>query len=88
MSEKHQLTLKDIARELGLAVSTVSRALKSHPDISEETIKLVKEYAEKHHYVPNLLAVNFRKSKTFNIGLIIPELVHQFFFIYHQWGAQ
>ncbi|AWW32602.1 LacI family transcriptional regulator [Echinicola strongylocentroti] len=79
MSEKHQLTLKDIAKELGLAVSTVSRALKSHPDISEETIKLVKDYAEKHHYVPNLLAVNFRKSKTFNIGLIIPELVHQFF---------
>ncbi|WP_200977287.1 LacI family DNA-binding transcriptional regulator [Echinicola sp. 20G] len=79
MSEKHQLTLKDIARELGLAVSTVSRALKSHPDISKETIKLVKDYAEKHHYVPNLLAVNFRKSKTFNIGLIIPELVHQFF---------
>ncbi|WP_215223686.1 LacI family DNA-binding transcriptional regulator [Echinicola shivajiensis] len=79
MSEKHQLTLKDIARELGLAVSTVSRALKSHPDISKETIKLVKDYADKHHYVPNLLAVNFRKSKTFNIGLIIPELVHQFF---------
>ncbi|GAB3654415.1 LacI family DNA-binding transcriptional regulator [Echinicola sediminis] len=79
MSEKHQLTLKDIARELGLAVSTVSRALKSHPDISDETIKLVKDYAEKHHYVPNLLAVNFRKNKTFNIGLIIPELVHQFF---------
>lgn len=79
MAEKHQLTLKDIARELGLAVSTVSRALKSHPDISDETIKLVKDYAKEHHYVPNLLAVNFRKSKTFNIGLVIPELVHQFF---------
>lgn len=79
MSDKKKLTLKDIGRELGISVSTVSRALKAHPDIAEETIRIVKEYAKKHHYVPNFLAVNFRKNKTFNIGLIVPELVHHFF---------
>ncbi|MCH7413852.1 LacI family transcriptional regulator [Belliella sp. R4-6] len=79
MNEKKKLTLKDIGKELGISVSTVSRALKEHPDIAQETIKLVKEYAESHNYVPNLLAVNFRKNRTFNIGLIVPELVHHFF---------
>ncbi|RZS97569.1 LacI family DNA-binding transcriptional regulator [Cecembia calidifontis] len=79
MTEKRKLTLKDIAKELNISVSTASRALKSHPDISEETIRMVKEFAEKHNYVPNALAVNFRKNKTYNIGLIVPELVHHFF---------
>jgi LacI family transcriptional regulator len=79
MTDRKKLTLKDIAKELGVSISTASRALKSHPDISKETIRLVKEYAEKHHYVPNYLAVNFRKNKTFTIGLIVPELVHHFF---------
>jgi len=79
MLEKKKLTLKDIAKELGISVSTASRALKEHPDIAKETIRAVKEYAEANHYVPNFLAVNFRKSRTFNIGLIVPELVHHFF---------
>lgn len=79
MIEKKKLTLKDIAKELKISVSTASRALKEHPDIAKETIRAVKEYAEAHHYVPNFLAVNFRKSRTFNIGLIVPELVHHFF---------
>jgi LacI family transcriptional regulator len=79
MTERRKLTLKDIAKELGISVSTASRALKSHPDIAEETIRKVKEYAERHHYVPNFLAVNFRKNRTNNIGLIVPELVHHFF---------
>lgn len=79
MIEKKKLTLKDIAKELGISVSTASRALKEHPDIAKDTIRSVKEYAEAHHYVPNFLAVNFRKSRTFNIGLIVPELVHHFF---------
>ncbi len=79
MTEKRKLTLKDIAKELGISVSTASRALKSHPDIAQETVRAVKEYAEKHKYVPNFLAVNFRKKRTFNIGIIVPELVHHFF---------
>ncbi|SNS47091.1 transcriptional regulator, LacI family [Belliella buryatensis] len=79
MTDKKKLTLKDIGKALNLSVSTVSRALKAHPDIAQETIDLVKKYAEDHHYVPNLLAINFRKNRTFNIGLIVPELVHHFF---------
>ena len=79
MSEKRKITLKDIARELGISVSTASRALRAHHDISPETIKMVKDYAELHHYVPNFQAVNFRKSRTFTIGIIVPELVHHFF---------
>ena len=79
MTERRKLTLKDIAKELGISVSSVSRALRSHPDIAEETIRRVKEYAERHQYVPNILAVNFRKNRSNNIGLIVPELVHHFF---------
>jgi LacI family transcriptional regulator len=79
MSEKRKITLKDIARELGISVSTASRALRSHHDISADTIKLVKDFAELHHYVPNFQAVNFRKSRTYTIGIIVPELVHHFF---------
>ncbi|MFC3414248.1 LacI family DNA-binding transcriptional regulator [Algoriphagus hitonicola] len=79
MSDKRRITLKDIARELGISVSTASRALNSYSGISADTIKLVKDYAEKHHYVPNSIAVNFRKNKTQTIGMIVPELVHPFF---------
>lgn len=79
MSEKRKITLKDIARELGISISTASRALNGYEGISDETIKLVKDFAEKHHYVPNLLAVNLRKNRTSNIGIIVPEIVHHFF---------
>lgn len=79
MSEKRKLTLKDIARELRISISTASRALNNYEGISEETIKMVKDYAEKHHYVPNALAVNLRKNKTSNIGIIVPQIVHHFF---------
>lgn len=79
MPEKRRITLKDIARDLNLSTSTVSRALNGYHTISEETIRQVKEYAEKHHYVPNVLAVNFRKSRSSIIGLIVPEIVHHFF---------
>jgi len=75
MTEKKRVTLKDIARELGISVSTASRALNSYQGISEETIKLVKDYAEKHHYIPNSIAVNFRKNRTMTIGMIVPEVV-------------
>src|SRR5690349_4249411 len=74
-----QITIKDIARELGISPSTVSRALKDHPDISKETKKAVNELAEKLNYEPNIVALNLRKKKTNTIGVIIPELVHFFF---------
>lgn len=74
-----QVTIKDIARELDISPSTVSRALKDHPDISPETKKAVNELAEKLHYEPNTIALSLRKSRTYTIGVIIPEIVHFFF---------
>lgn len=75
----NQVTIKDIARELGISPSTVSRALKDHPDISPETKRLVNELAEKLNYQPNVVALSLRSSKTNTIGVIIPEIVHFFF---------
>jgi DNA-binding LacI/PurR family transcriptional regulator len=74
-----QVTIKDIAKVLGISISTVSRALKNHPDISEATCIQVKELARKLNYEPNALALSLRKNKTFTIGVIIPEIVHHFF---------
>ena len=75
----NQVTIKDIARELGISPSTVSRALKDHPDISTETKKAVNELAIKLNYQPNIVALSLRQKKTNTIGIIIPEIVHFFF---------
>lgn len=74
-----QATIKDIARELNLSASTISRALKDYPGISDETKRKVKEVAEKMNYRPNAIALSLRKSRSFTIGVIIPEVVHFFF---------
>ena len=76
---KPQITIKDIARELGVSPSTVSRALKDNPDISQETRNAVHTYAREHNYKPNALALNLRTSRSNTIGVIIPQLVHHFF---------
>lgn len=75
----HQVTIKDIAKILGISISTVSRALKSHPDISANTRNQVKDLARKMNYEPNALAMNLRRNKTNTLGVIIPEIVHHFF---------
>lgn len=75
----NQVTIKDIARELGISPSTVSRALKDHPDISVATKKAVNELADRLNYQPNIVALNLRQKKTNTIGVIIPEIVHFFF---------
>ncbi|MFC3414906.1 LacI family DNA-binding transcriptional regulator [Algoriphagus hitonicola] len=74
-----QATIKDIARELNVSSSTVSRALKDYPGISDETKRKVKELAEKLNYRPNAIALSLRKSRSYTIGVIIPEVVHFFF---------
>lgn len=74
-----QATIKDIARELNVSSSTVSRALKDYPGISSETKRKVKEVAERLNYRPNAIALSLRKSKSFTIAVIIPEVVHFFF---------
>lgn len=74
-----QITIKDIAKILGISVSTVSRALKDHPDISVETKREVQALAKKLNYSPNVIALSLRNKKTFLIGVIIPEIIHHFF---------
>ena len=74
-----QVTIKDIARALGISASTVSRALKDHPDISRDTKDAVNDLAKKLRYKPNAVALSLKNSKTNTIGVIIPELVHYFF---------
>jgi len=73
------VTIKDIARELKISPSTVSRALKNHPDISPETRKAVNELAERLNYQPNAVALSLKHRRSNTIGVIIPEIVHYFF---------
>ncbi len=73
------VTIKDIARELGISPSTVSRALKDHPDISPATKKAVKELARKLNYQPDPVALSLKKRQGRIIGVIVPEIVHYFF---------
>jgi LacI family transcriptional regulator len=77
--KKANITIKDIAKELGVSPSTVSRALKDHPDISIDTKKEINELAKKLNYQPNTVALSLRQSKTNTLGVIIPEIAHFFF---------
>ncbi|MFH5830918.1 LacI family DNA-binding transcriptional regulator [Halalkalibaculum sp. DA3122] len=71
--------LKDIAKKLDLTKVSVSKALRDHPDISEETRKKVKEMADKMGYRPNLVARSLTSQKTNTIGVIVPKIAHTFF---------
>ena len=73
------ISINDIARALGISPSTVSRALKDHPDISNQTKRIVKEYAEKVNYRPNALALSLKRQRSNTLGLVIPEISHHFF---------
>ena len=73
------ITLKKIAEELQVSVSTVSKALHNSPEISEATIEKVKEIAEKYNYRPNQSALNLKKRSTKTIGVIIPNILNFFF---------
>ncbi|MFP4025807.1 MAG: LacI family DNA-binding transcriptional regulator [Thiohalospira sp.] len=75
----HQVTIKDIAKILHISPSTVSRALKDHPDINPQTKKNVKELAEKLNYKPNKVALSLLQQESKIIGVIIPEIIHYFF---------
>ena len=76
------LTMKDIARERGISVATVSRALSDSPRISEERRRQIQAYAREHNFTPNVLAESLRHSRVKPmkiIGVIVPELVHYYF---------
>jgi len=74
-----EVTLKQIAENLGISITTVSKALKNYPDVSKKTKARVKDEAKKLRYKPNVFAVNLRTRRSRTVGLIIPEVVHHFF---------
>ncbi|WP_461533577.1 LacI family DNA-binding transcriptional regulator [Sinomicrobium sp.] len=74
-----QVTLKDIASILGVSVTTVSKALKDYPDISNDTKHAVRLLAEKLNYKPNIHAVTLRSNQSKTIGAILPKIDHPFF---------
>ncbi len=76
---KRGITIKDIAKKLNMSISTVSKALNNDATISMLTKERVQEMAKRVNYVPNEAARNFKLSKTYTVGLIIPDLLDQFF---------
>ncbi|HHP7240109.1 MAG TPA: LacI family DNA-binding transcriptional regulator [Cyclobacteriaceae bacterium] len=77
--KKDIVTIKDIAKQLDISVSTVSRALSDSPVVKEATRKAVKELAKKLNYQPNFTALSLRSSTTRTLGIVIPQVVHEFF---------
>ncbi|WP_316809768.1 LacI family DNA-binding transcriptional regulator [Pedobacter heparinus] len=77
--KKHQITIIDIARELNLSKSTVSRVLTGHANVSAKTREAVLELAEKLDYQKNMLAISLISKKTNTIGIIVPEFSSSYF---------
>jgi LacI family transcriptional regulator len=71
--------MKDIARDLGVSVVTVSKVLRNHSDISETTKKRVLRRVKELNYRPNIAARSLVTGRTFAVGLVVPSLVHPFF---------
>lgn len=76
---KSKATLKQIAKELGVSVSTVSKALSNSSEISESTKIKIKEFAKLKNYKPNSIAKNLKNQRTNTIGVIIPNILNPFF---------
>ncbi|MGJ8744152.1 LacI family DNA-binding transcriptional regulator [Polaribacter sp.] len=76
---KQKITIKTIAKELGVSTSTVSKALKDSHEISTETKERIQAFADYYNYKPNSLALQLRNQKTKVIGVILPKIVHHFF---------
>jgi LacI family transcriptional regulator len=76
---KRKVTIKTIAKELGVSTSTVSKALRDSHEISIETKEKIKAFADHYNYKPNRLALQLRNQKTKVIGVILPKIVHHFF---------
>src|SRR5664279_6615536 len=72
-------TMKDIARDLGVSIVTVSKVLRNHEDISEETRKRVLNRVKELNYTPNMAARGLVTGKTYLVGLVVPSLLHPFF---------
>jgi LacI family transcriptional regulator len=75
---KKPITIHDLAREMNISASTISRALKGHPSISKKTIKKVEQIAKERGYRPNRLAASLRRQQTTNIGVLVPWINRPF----------
>lgn len=74
-----EVTLKEIAEELGVSAMTVSRAINGHSNVQEKTKERILEKAKELGYTPNLVAKSLVSKKTFTIGVVIPDISHHFF---------
>lgn len=82
MEGKTSLTMRDIAKEFGISIATVSRALKDSPRISAERRAAIQQYAREHNFAPNVIAESLRHSRVKPmkvIGVIVPEFTHFYF---------
>ncbi len=77
--KKRHISLKDLADELGVSISTVSRALKDNPIISPDLTQKIKSLAAERNYIPNPLAMGLLRQQTKMIGVIVPDLVTHFY---------
>ncbi len=78
-SPKSQITIHDLARELNISASTVSRALNNNPRLSNKTKERVKKLAAKYNYQPNKMAASLRKGKSNTVGVIVPNIYRSYF---------
>lgn len=76
---RKKVTLKQLAKELNLSISTVSKSLKNDAEISKKTIQRVNELASFYNYKPNPLAVSLKSNKTMTIGIVLPDILNHFF---------
>lgn len=76
---KRKVTLKQIAKELDVSISTVSKSLRNSLEISEDTRQKVQAFAKLYNYKPNNIALSLKNKKTKTICIIIPEIIHHFF---------
>ena len=77
--KKQHITIHDIARELNISASTVSRALHNHPRISQGTREMVAKLAARYNYQPNVVASSLRRGESKTVGVIVPRINRNFF---------
>lgn len=79
MNSPFKITIKQIANELGVSVSTVSKALNNSPEVNSQTKEKIQAFARQNHYRPNLNARRLQGKRTRTLGVVIPEVKHDFF---------
>ena len=73
------ITLKQLAKELNVSVSTVSKALSNSDEISSETIIKVQNLAKELNYKRNKIALSLKSNKTLTLGVILPDILNRFY---------